>query len=632
MTADRKLAIATAPNPDSKRWPQHAPVTWAGLVDWLDLSSPADTKECGGYVLGELEANRRRKDTVLTRSALALDADYASASFVADSAMDLGCAVAFYTTWRHTPENPRWRLLSPLSRDVDPGEYRLIAQAVMVELGAEQFDTGSSQPERFMYRPSTQGHYEHHIIPGDLLDADVWLARAKEFGIEDEPDHNAYVYDGPDRRAAEGIHPYAARAIADELARLSELAPPWAEGDGWDATTFAVACNLIEFANSGWSGYSLRQAYDDLLEHAPADYEWGRTQHNAKWLSARNKVREGGRPEPLDERGNPEDYFDPVSSDVSATERPTATFAPMDLGALLNPNRPPREYVLDPMLAVGTSVAFVAPAGHRKSLLALNIALAVARGDSEFANMRIPRARRVLYIDMENTEDDLSERLTSFGVTPEEDLSRFLLVSLPPMEPLDTAKGGAALVAAVDGFGLIPGDLVVLDSYQRVTEAGENDSDTTRGYYRHTGVRLKSRGLTVIRTDNTGKDASKGARGSSGKRDDVDVEYLIQSNGDYINITVGKARQRGLTEMSLHVSTEDGRTRFRSDLVSPTTSRVQECIELLDRLAVPDETGERKVYALIAEAGEASPARAILREALKERKASTADAHREFSE
>jgi hypothetical protein len=67
----------------------------------------------------------------------------------------------------------------------------------------------------------------------------------------------------------------------------------------------------------------------------------------------------------------------------------------------------------------------------------------------------------------------------------------------------------------------------VLDSFQRVTSGPENDSDTIRAYYLHTGIRLKRRGITVIRTDNTGKDINAGARGSSGKRDDLDVELIL---------------------------------------------------------------------------------------------------------
>lgn len=618
----RTLSVAAAPRPDSSRWPQRDPMSWPELVSWLGLDRPADKKECGGYVLGELADERRRKDTVQSRSAVALDADYASPSFVADSAAELGCALAFYTTWRHSPEKPRWRLLAPLSRDVTPGEYRLIAGAMMVELGFEQFDTGSTQPERFMFRPSSRGFYEHHVIAGDPLDADGWLARAKELGIEDEPQPEPYLDTGPARSPADGLHPYAARAIASELGKLDALPYPWHRDSFWDQTTFNVACNLVEFANSNWSGYTFDAAQADLFEHAPSDEAWGADQHAAKWLSALNRIGNGARPCPDDQPG---DVFEPVPPDGVP-----AAFQRLSLWELLDPDRPPREYVVEPMLATGTSVALVAPAGSRKSLILLRIALAVARGEDSFAGMPIPRARRVLYLDMENTEDDLRERLESFGVQQDATPNNFILVHLPPMDPLDTAKGGADLCAAVDAYGLVSGDLVVLDSYQRVTQAGENDSDTTRGYYRHTGTHLKSRGLTVVRTDNTGKDVSRGARGSSGKRDDVDVEYLLRPDGDYVEVMVGKARQRGVSELSLHVIQKDGQTTFRSDL-SPTMNQIQLCVAALDALGVPDRIGYRKASQLL----EDDPhlfSRDVCRDACKQRQSRGRRAADDFGE
>lgn len=624
----RTLQVVTAKKQATEVWPQRT-TTWPEFVDWLRLHSPARRKDCGNFVLGEFRDARRTKDTCESRSSVSMDADAACGDFVLDSAAELGCAAVFYTTWRHTPENPRWRLVAPLSRDVTPNEYRLIVGALMIDLGYDQFDKGSTEPERLMHKPSTQGHYEHQVIDGPPLDADRWLARAKELGIESEPDHEPFIDDSPQRDRSLGVHPYAAGAIAKELAKLDALPHPWEEGAGWDQATFNVACNLVEFANSGWSGYTLSDALADLYEHAPADDVWGRRDHRAKFASALNKVNGGGR---LNPDGTAADDFDVVEDGVDAAEPNSilSKFSRMSMRDLLDPDKPPREHVVDPFIAAGTAVAFVAPAGHRKSLLALGLSLAVARGDDHFAGMPIPKARRVLYVDMENTEDDLAERLASFGVSQDDDLDRFILVSLPSMLPLDTAKGGKEFLQAVRAYGLEKGDLVVLDSYQRITEAGENDSDTTRGYYRHTGMHLKALGLTVIRTDNTGKDVKKGARGSSGKRDDVDVEYLIESVGEYIEITTGKARQRGVGEMSIRVLVEDETTAFWSG-ASPTKSALVECIALLDRLDVPQNAGERRASAILEDCdSEKKPTRAVLREACKARQNRAAEARRAF--
>ena len=408
-------------------------------------------------------------------------------------------------------------------------------------------------------------------------------------------------------------------AVRGELGRLDECEVLGWDGGGWDTTTYAVACNLVEFANSGWAGYSLEQAEADFLTHAPTDDGFDPAR---KWESARKTVGEGGRRCPA--RSAADDFAEPLPGDaVAPVSGVLARFPRLSMSELLDPDRPPREYVVDPLLAAGSSASLVAPAGQRKSLLALAMALAVARGDYEFAGMPIPRARRVCYVDLENTQGDLRERLLSFGVTRDEVLERFILVSLPDMKPLDTAQGGEDLLAVVSAYGLEPGDLLVLDSYQRVTEAAENDSDTTRGYYRHTGVRLKAHGLTVLRLDNTGKDPSKGARGSSGKRDGVDAEYLLRSDGDYIEFSVGKGRQQGVVGLSIYVSTDaDGRTTFRPGASSPARvearSQVSECVALLDRLGVPLDASQRAVEKAL-EAVAADGPRTVWREAVKVR-------------
>jgi|tagenome__1003787_1003787.scaffolds.fasta_scaffold20980516_5 hypothetical protein len=117
-----------------------------------------------------------------------------------------------------------------------------------------------------------------------------------------------YLDDSPQRDPALGLHRYAAAAITEELARLEALPHPWSGGSYWDATTFEVACNLLDLANSGWTGYTEEQALQDLLDRAPSDGAWGATQNRAKWTSAVKTVEGGGRREP--ERPTPEDDFE----------------------------------------------------------------------------------------------------------------------------------------------------------------------------------------------------------------------------------------------------------------------------------------------------------------------------------
>lgn len=142
-----------------------------------------DVKDVGGYVLGRLKGGRRKKDCVISRSALTLDMDYAHAD-VADQIemfQTFGCFI--YSTHKHTKEKPRLRLIVPLSREVTPDEYMAVSRKVAEEIGMELFDDTTYEPSRLMYWPSTSsdGEFFFHEIAGEVLDPDEVLSKYKDW-------------------------------------------------------------------------------------------------------------------------------------------------------------------------------------------------------------------------------------------------------------------------------------------------------------------------------------------------------------------------------------------------------------------------------------------------------------------
>lgn len=139
----------------------------------------------------------------------------------------------------------------------------------------------------------------------------------------------------PAARALEGVHPYFAAAIEDELARLDQCqdqATP--DGTGytgppWNGETFEVACNLQEIANTPSSGYSRQQAQADLRAHAPRDKGFRAADVAQCWASALRKVSDKGRPEPPLADGV---VF--MSGAPTPTPRVGATVLPMTLDEL----------------------------------------------------------------------------------------------------------------------------------------------------------------------------------------------------------------------------------------------------------------------------------------------------------
>jgi len=140
-------------------------------------------KDVGGFVMGKLKGGRRKKDCVEFRSALTLDMDHAVPDIPEQVEMFFDFRCLIYSTHKHTPENPRLRLIIPLTRNVSPDEYVAVARKVAEDIGIEMFDDTTYEPSRLMYWPSTSadGEFLFRDIEGEPLDPDDVLSRYKDW-------------------------------------------------------------------------------------------------------------------------------------------------------------------------------------------------------------------------------------------------------------------------------------------------------------------------------------------------------------------------------------------------------------------------------------------------------------------
>lgn len=149
----------------------------------LDRDKQSQIKDIGGFVGGELKNGKRSRTTVLSRSLITLDADFATPEFWEVACLLFDCRMAIYSTHKHTPANPRLRLVIPLSRPVDPDEYEAIARKIAEEIEIDWFDDTTYQPSRLMYWPSCSkdGEYFYQEQDGSLLDPDTVLAEYNDW-------------------------------------------------------------------------------------------------------------------------------------------------------------------------------------------------------------------------------------------------------------------------------------------------------------------------------------------------------------------------------------------------------------------------------------------------------------------
>ena len=136
-------------------------------------------KDVGGFVGGHLKEGRRKNGNVLCRSMLTLDIDYGTPEFWDEFKMWQSIKCCIYSTHKHTPENPRLRLIIPLSREVTEDEYPAVGRMVAKEIGIDLFDDTTYEPCRLMYWPSTSvnGEFFYDELDGEELNPDDYLAK-----------------------------------------------------------------------------------------------------------------------------------------------------------------------------------------------------------------------------------------------------------------------------------------------------------------------------------------------------------------------------------------------------------------------------------------------------------------------
>ncbi len=189
----QKLDIATAKQVFAEIW-RNRPVSWRAFAakcskthithetvkEYAAMTRDAQgrIKDVGGFVGGLLRDGKRKVDAVVHRQLVCLDADFAQPDLWELYQLIYGQAAMVYTTHKHTPEAPRYRLIIPLDRPVSVEEYEPIARRIAGELGIENFDHTTYAVNRVMYYPSTSkdGEFFTDTLHGEFLSADEILA------------------------------------------------------------------------------------------------------------------------------------------------------------------------------------------------------------------------------------------------------------------------------------------------------------------------------------------------------------------------------------------------------------------------------------------------------------------------
>ena len=302
--------------------------------------------------------------------------------------------------------------------------------------------------------------------------------------------------------------------------------------------------------------------------------------------------------------------------DALARDEVLATPTPIDWAVFAAADHKVADWLAEPVLPRGKLTMIYSTGGAGKSLLGLELGAKLALGQAVI-NRPDGEPLSVVYIDGEMTESDLADRLRSMDINAVElaNLHYYLLQALPP---LDTAEGGAALLALCRKH---KADICIIDPLVYMIEGDENESGPIKNMGRYTTQPLKASGVTLLLMDHAGKDKRQGPRGASAKQNIADVIWKMTTRGDGVRLNsklpAGKRRQGWIPERVDLVRTVGPLAHVHVE--TDHDIKIEQVMGELDTLGVPLECGNHKAGKLYRDAG-FSATQSLIAEAQRQRR------------
>lgn len=308
-----------------------------------------------------------------------------------------------------------------------------------------------------------------------------------------------------------------------------------------------------------------------------------------------------GSPEGPEEReaaGHPDpaDDFDvlPEEDNRHANLAPvkTARFAPESATQFLKHSAP--NWIIKGVLPrAGLGVIYGASSSG-KTFFTLDMVGAVARG-VEWRGVQTKKGR-VLYVVAEGA-GGFRNRLQAYCEAHEVDPGQFDIGFLRQAPNLLTKDDIREFLKEVIAYGKV--DLIIIDTYARAMAGGnENDAKDVGQAVAHCDIIHRKTGAMVLLVHHSGKDATKGARGSGALRAAADLEIEVVQTREYRAATVTKQKdgadgaeyQFKLAEIAIGMDEDD-------ELITSCT--VEHCATSVhpgERKTNPEGANEKLIY------------------------------------
>lgn len=145
-------------------------------------------KDVGGFIGGETQGNKRTNNVRIKRSILTLDIDTKYPNIFQYLQRNVYFYSIVHSTHKHNPDENRFRLIAPLSREVNEDEYEALGRRIAFSIENSKtetlqglFDETTFQPNRLMFYPSVSSDGEYIC---ELLNVDPFSDQQKIIDVD----------------------------------------------------------------------------------------------------------------------------------------------------------------------------------------------------------------------------------------------------------------------------------------------------------------------------------------------------------------------------------------------------------------------------------------------------------------
>jgi hypothetical protein len=488
-------------------------VSWEQLCRSLSIPIISEDKDVFLYGPYRLSTPKRSNQNVVEISYFVFDIDYPqgrTAQDIVNLVVDYDAIV--HSTWSHTRENPRYRLIVRLSRPVPVKRFADVRGGFLSlnPVLASIIDKACSDPSRGYYMfsyPSANSNYAEFV---------------ENKGLPLDP--------------ATCLIPLQANqttSATNSSATLNTIAPSSVQVGGRNTALTSYVGSIINKGLSFSDTLTLALTWNQSLPQPLEVNEVTRT-HSSIWKKHH--------------LNNPAYQVSTLAA-VSSMNN----YRLISAGSLLASPPQPRSWIIKDFLPSKIVAALIAAGGTGKSYLAMHIAVSVASGSSLFGKFIPTKPAKVVFISGEDDETELKRRLHAVTQGIPTALKNTIISNLHFIDFADafelfTQKPASGevqitnvplrLVATIKQLAGEAVDFIILDPVSRFRGGEENSASDTTRFVQSLQYLRDHLGASVLALHHVNKGArvngtsQNNARGSSAFIDGVRLVYELNALSD----------------------------------------------------------------------------------------------------